>query len=66
MFFRFVGETSFSNGIWVGIELKDPTGRNDGSVKGKRYFTCPPNHGVMIRPSRISYKGVSGELLLPK
>jgi tubulin-folding cofactor B len=22
-------------------------------VKGKRYFTCPPGHGAMLRPDKI-------------
>lgn len=33
-------------GIWYGIELDDPKGKNDGSVQGIQYFVCPPNHGM--------------------
>ena len=47
---KFVGDTLFSDGIWIGAELSDMIGRNDGSVQGHRYFTCKPNHGVFIRP----------------
>lgn len=31
----------------------DPTGKNDGTVKGERYFDCKPNHGVFVRPSQV-------------
>ncbi|KYG41903.1 hypothetical protein M433DRAFT_114914 [Acidomyces richmondensis BFW] len=50
---RFVGTTSFQTGDWVGVELEDPTGKNDGSVKGERYFDCEPGHGMFLRPSGV-------------
>lgn len=50
---RFFGTTSFSAGKWVGIELSEPVGKNDGSVKGVPYFSCPQNHGVFVKPSQV-------------
>ncbi|KAL5364159.1 dynein associated protein-domain-containing protein [Aspergillus floccosus] len=51
---RFVGTTHFAAGDWVGIELTEPTGKNDGSVQGERYFECDPGFGMFVRPSAIA------------
>ena len=51
---RFLGPTKFKEGIWAGIELDGPLGRNDGKINGYRYFYCPPNHGIFVHPSKVS------------
>ncbi|XP_062502661.1 CAP-Gly domain-containing linker protein 4-like isoform X2 [Corticium candelabrum] len=61
---RYIGPTQFADGVWLGIELKKPVGKNDGSVQGKRYFTCKPNFGILVRPSRATIRGVSCARLL--
>lgn len=50
---RFYGTTTFSSGKWVGIELSEPVGKNDGSVKGISYFSCQMNYGVFVKPSQV-------------
>ncbi|GAB0133822.1 hypothetical protein EsDP_00002216 [Epichloe bromicola] len=47
---RFAGQTSFQVGEWIGVELEDKTGKNDGSVQGIRYFDCPAGYGMFVKP----------------
>lgn len=61
---RYIGPTDFAPGIWLGLELRSAKGRNDGSVNEKRYFTCKPNYGVLVRPSRVTYRGINGAKLV--
>jgi dynactin 1 len=51
---RFVGTTAFAPGGWVGIELQDESGKNDGSVQGERYFDCAMGKGMFLRPSAVT------------
>lgn len=51
---RFVGSTQFAAGDWIGVELDEPTGKNDGSVQGERYFDCEPGYGMFVRPTAIA------------
>ncbi len=52
---RYIGTTLFAEGIWIGIEfISRSLGKNDGSVNGHTYFECKQNHGLFIRPNRIT------------
>ncbi|XP_054259128.1 uncharacterized protein LOC128983897 isoform X1 [Macrosteles quadrilineatus] len=51
---RYLGKTESDPGIWCGVEFDAPIGLNDGSIRGIRYFTCPPLHGVLIPASKVA------------
>ncbi|KAK4698029.1 tubulin-specific chaperone B, partial [Lecanoromycetidae sp. Uapishka_2] len=38
---------------WIGVALDEPTGKNDGSVNGERYFRCAKNTGVFVRAEKV-------------
>lgn len=63
-FIRYLGTADFAPGLWLGLELRSPKGKNDGSVSSRRYFTCRPGHGVLVRPSRVTYRGINGSHLV--
>lgn len=50
---RYLGNLHVSAGDFVGVELEDASGKNDGAVQGKRYFDCPPGYGMFIRPGAV-------------
>ncbi|KIX05686.1 uncharacterized protein Z518_03658 [Rhinocladiella mackenziei CBS 650.93] len=46
---RYIGPIHLAAGEWLGLELADDGGKNDGSVKGHRYFQCAPGYGIFVR-----------------
>ncbi|RKF63059.1 Dynactin, 150 kDa isoform [Erysiphe neolycopersici] len=51
---RFVGETEFAPGLWVGVELISADGKNDGSVQNQRYFECEMGKGMFLRSAALT------------
>lgn len=51
---KFVGKIpAIAAGWWVGVQYDEPVGKNDGSVKGKQFFECPPKFGGFLRPDKL-------------
>lgn len=52
---KYIGTTEFADGIWYGIELDEGAGKNDGIVKGKRYFNLSKEglYGIFARLSSL-------------
>lgn len=51
----FVGKEleRLPDGWWVGVKYDEPVGKNDGSVKGVRYFDADAGYGGLVRPSNV-------------
>lgn len=43
---RYLGLINGKAGIFCGIELDEPLGKNDGTHEGVFYFECRPGHGI--------------------
>ncbi|CAF1623117.1 unnamed protein product, partial [Adineta ricciae] len=57
---KYLGKIHVAEGMWCGIQLDEPSGKNDGSVSGKRYFTCQQRYGLFSPLARV--EKVTGEM----
>ncbi|KAJ7594052.1 hypothetical protein C8J56DRAFT_925889 [Mycena floridula] len=54
---RFLGEIDGKPGLWAGVQLGGGfagKGKNNGSVAGKSYFSCPEKCGVFVATTKLS------------
>ncbi|XP_017072344.1 dynactin subunit 1 [Drosophila eugracilis] len=49
----YVGPTNFAAGLWYGVVLDEPLGKNNGSIHGSIYFKCPTNCGLFVRAQQL-------------
>jgi tubulin-folding cofactor B len=40
-------------GYFVGVQLDEPYGTHNGSIKGYIYFMCTNKYGIFVRPSEL-------------
>ncbi|POS87582.1 hypothetical protein EPUL_001800 [Erysiphe pulchra] len=55
MYVGEVEEIPSGVGKWIGIKLDEPIGKNDGSLRGKRYWgkDGDSKSGIFVRPQRV-------------
>lgn len=51
---RFLGNHVTLNVLRCGVEFDEPIGRNNGTVKGHKYFECEDMHGVLVATYKVS------------
>lgn len=50
----FVGKVEELEGrVFLGVVWDAPVGKNDGSIHGKRYFSCEEGRGSFLPPNRV-------------
>eukprot|EP00485_Elphidium_margaritaceum_P022907 CAMPEP_0202710608 /NCGR_PEP_ID=MMETSP1385-20130828/22566_1 /ASSEMBLY_ACC=CAM_ASM_000861 /TAXON_ID=933848 /ORGANISM="Elphidium margaritaceum" /LENGTH=1085 /DNA_ID=CAMNT_0049370179 /DNA_START=85 /DNA_END=3342 /DNA_ORIENTATION=+ len=61
---RFIGNLEHIKqmGVWYGIQLKDRSGRHDGTVNGVKYFECAPQYGLHCRCNHLTLLKASSSL----
>lgn len=52
---QYVGKVpDMGEGYFVGIQLDEPFGKNNGTFNGVKYFECLAKYGIFVRPDEIN------------
>ncbi|THH28649.1 hypothetical protein EUX98_g5533 [Antrodiella citrinella] len=54
---KYIGNIEGKPGLWAGVELNGGfagKGKNNGTVAGKQYFSCPSYCGVFVATTKLS------------
>eukprot|EP00962_Isochrysis_galbana_P057834 scaffold30401_cov101-Isochrysis_galbana.AAC.1 len=51
------GSAPLGPGEWFGLALDAPAGRHDGAILGRRYFSCAPRCGLIVRATCLAPDG---------
>ena len=63
---RYIGPTELGDGQWIGVEFNKPIGKpTDGKVNIRDYFKCKPNYGLLVRATKLTYRGISCMKIMP-
>ena len=51
---KYIGEIEGkAQGNWVGIELDEANGENNGEFNDVQIFECQEGHGIFLRPTQV-------------
>ena len=50
---KYFGKAPKKFGLWVGLELDEPTGDKSGEVNGETLFECQENHALVLRNTQV-------------
>ncbi|CAG9861626.1 unnamed protein product [Phyllotreta striolata] len=50
----YTGRVEGLAGFWVGVKYDEPLGKNNGTLKDKKYFECPDKYGAFVKPQNVT------------
>lgn len=56
----YIGLTKFAKERWIGIQLDEAKGKNNGTIDGVTYFHCPMNFGLFVKYNSPTIKLLGG------